>query len=136
MTSLVQPQPSLPCNFRWVGTPKIPLPPGKTNRAKCVRCGFVGDAPQTELCRFIRACKSRQLLPGDRLARLLARVGITPERWAKLTGRKCGCKERQAWLNRIRWLNNVTSLRWWLGKARPVILPAARLLRRAIALLP
>lgn len=38
---------------------------------------------------------------GDMVAAGLAAVGITPERVSALTGKPCGCKERQAALNAL-----------------------------------
>jgi hypothetical protein len=36
---------------------------------------------------------------GDMVAAGLSAVGITKERVARVLGKPCGCKERQAWLN-------------------------------------
>lgn len=38
---------------------------------------------------------------GDRAAAVLAAVGITEERVARVTGRPCNCKKRREALNRI-----------------------------------
>ena len=38
---------------------------------------------------------------GDMVAAGLAAVGITPERVSALTGKPCGCKQRQAALNAL-----------------------------------
>ena len=38
---------------------------------------------------------------GDRIAGVLAAVGITKERVSKAIGRDCGCKKRQAALNKL-----------------------------------
>ena len=44
---------------------------------------------------------------GDMVAAGLAAVGITPDRVERVIGGPCGCKERQAALNRVRfpWSN-------------------------------
>lgn len=48
-----------------------------------------------------RKIASAQPKLGDRLAGVLAAVGITNERVSKAIGRDCGCKKRQELLNKI-----------------------------------
>lgn len=123
------------CDFNWLGKPQIPLPPGAENAAQCIRCGFVGRAPQTDLAKFYRDCRGRpNHLLGDRVANWLSARGITVKRWIDFKKRlgfaaSCACPTRRAWLNRQEWLNNVSRRRWWLGKLRPVVRVAVTPLR-------
>lgn len=73
----------------------------------CQRCGREVSAP--DCGRTFAQCETPGL--GDHTERLLASVGITPERYKeakRLFGLapKCGCDKRKRWLNRVgAWLS-------------------------------
>lgn len=65
----------------------------------CRFCGYKAKSPKT-----IRECRQHQsewrpIAVGDLVEKALSSAGITPDRVERLTGRKCGCKQRKQWMN-------------------------------------
>lgn len=81
------------CNF-------TEMEPG---RFVCLRCARLVVASHGT--KVVAECLAPGL--GDMVAAGLAAVGITPDRVERVIGGPCGCKERQAALNRVRfpWSN-------------------------------
>jgi hypothetical protein len=61
----------------------------------CTRCGK--PAPSADIRRN---CQGKPGL-GDVVALWLERLGITPARIERFTGRPCGCEQRKRWLNQL-----------------------------------
>lgn len=73
------------------------------------------EPPPGRMSPFCYACwKADEVVPlfpvrrprkglGDAVATTLKAVGVTPERVAKITGKPCNCRSRQAKLNRWGW---------------------------------
>jgi hypothetical protein len=61
----------------------------------CTRCGK--PAPSADIHRN---CQGEPGL-GDVVALWLERLGITPARIERLTGRPCGCEKRKRWMNQL-----------------------------------
>ena len=83
---------------------------------KCPRCGYQAKSlPTYRACktveemtdRFITEATTRRIkvppIPiGDAVGKGLAAVGITEDRYKKVTGKKeCGCSRRKKFLNRV-----------------------------------
>lgn len=87
---------------------------------RCPLCGRRVQSPHPpELIHAL--CRGPSFRLGDKLEWALALVGITQERYVAWKVRNggsagCNCPARREWLNRVGWLNNVTSSGWWLNK--------------------